>query len=317
MRKVRFIYNPTAGETSIPEHLDRIVALYQEQGLSLVPYRLTFDGTEQSMIDDIDPSYHHVLVAGGDGTVNFVLNLMKRKGIDIPLAVLPTGTANDFAKVVGMPSDPEEAVRTILSGDVRPVDLGLVNGTYFVNVCSCGLFTNVSQHTPTLMKNAFGKLAYIAGGAADLAHLHKMKLRISSDGGDFEGEAIILLIFNGKTAGNFKLAHLSEVDDGLLDVLIVKGDSPIETIHTFFLYLSGIGSNRTYPREIVHIKCSHLRAETDTAESTDIDGESGPDFPLDVRCVPGGIRMIRPTQNRTRFFPEIPLPFLRKKQTEQ
>ncbi|UKI39518.1 MAG: YegS/Rv2252/BmrU family lipid kinase [Alistipes putredinis] len=178
--------------------------------------------------------FDHILVAGGDGSINYVVNHLRACGADIPIAILPTGTANDFAKLLGMPSNIEHAVKAILEGERRRVDLGCVNGTYFVNVCSCGLFTNVSQQTPTVAKNIFGRLSYIVGGAVDLTHLHKMQLDIVSDGGTFSGEALMFLVFNGKSAGNFKLAYRSEVDDGLLDVLVVKGDSAIETTHTFF-----------------------------------------------------------------------------------
>ncbi len=292
MRKVRFIYNPTAGETTIGEWLDRIVELYQSRGLAVTLFRLNFNGPAEGAVDDIDHTYEHILVAGGDGTVNFVVNLMKRRSVNIPVAVLPVGTANDFAKALKMPPDIEKAVCAILDGEARPVDLGIANGSWFVNILSCGLFTTVSQNTPTQMKNIFGGLAYLAGGALDLANYHKISLTVKSDGGDFEGDALILLVFNGKTAGNLKLARMSELDDGLLDVLIIKGHNPIEALNTVFLYVSGI--TKKYPREVEHIRCSRLTANAAQPETTDMDGQPGPDLPLDVWCDKGGLRVIFP-----------------------
>lgn len=301
MKQVRFIYNPHAGETAVGEWLDRITAMYQSRGLIVSLFRLDFNGPMDKALDGVDAGFDHILIAGGDGTVNFVVNLMKRRGIDIPVAVLPTGTANDFAKAFRMSSDIEKAVRSILDGEVRPVDLGVVNGTWFVNILSCGLFTAVSQNTPTSMKNIFGRLAYLAGGAFELANYHKINLSIDSDGGVFEGDALTLLIFNGKTAGNLKLARTSELDDGLLDVLIIKGQNPIETFHTVFLYVSGI--TRRYPREVKHIMCSRLTAHAQSAETTDVDGQPGPDFPLDVWCDKGGLRVIRPRHKERKRKP--------------
>ncbi len=292
MRKVRFIYNPTAGETSIGEWLDRIVALYQSRGLMVTLFRLDFNGPMDGAVDEIDHTYDHILIAGGDGTVNFVVNLMKQRSVNVPVAVLPVGTANDFAKAFKMPSDVEKAVRAILDGEIRPVDLGVANGTWFVNILSCGLFTTVSQNTPTQMKNIFGRLAYLAGGALDLANYRRINLAVKSDGGDFGGEALILLVFNGKTAGSLKLARTSELDDGLLDVLIIKGHNPLETLNTVFLHISGI--TKKYPREIAHIRCSHLTAKADSMETTDMDGQPGPDLPLEVWCDKGGLRVICP-----------------------
>ena len=110
MQKVRFAYNPKAGETVITDWLDNIIDIYQRGGYSIMPYRLAFTEAEETdLLDDIDGSYHHILVAGGDGTVNYVVNMLKRRNLDLPVAVLPTGTANDFANTLGVPSDIEKA----------------------------------------------------------------------------------------------------------------------------------------------------------------------------------------------------------------
>ena len=275
MQKVKFLYNPHSGRGQTEEHLYQIIGLYKSYGYGIVPCPLTFDAGTECIASGLD-GFDHILVAGGDGSINYVVNHLRACGADIPIAILPTGTANDFAKLLGMPSNIEHAVKAILEGERCRVDLGCVNGTYFVNVCSCGLFTNVSQQTPTVAKNIFGRLSYIVGGAVDLTHLHKMQLDIVSDGGTFSGEALMFLVFNGKSAGNFKLAYRSEVDDGLLDVLVVKGDSAIETIHTFFLYLSGIGTitRKDYTREIVHIKCRSLQAIFSARRAASVDKTS-------------------------------------------
>jgi YegS/Rv2252/BmrU family lipid kinase len=302
MKKVKFIYNPSSGEFTIADSLDTVIALYQERGLAIVPFRLDFKTPAEGMLDDIDSTFDHILIAGGDGTINFVVNLMKRLGVELLIAVLPAGTANDFAGAFKIPADVEQAVKVILDGEVRPIDVGVVNGVYFVNICSSGLFTSVSQNTPTPMKNAFGMLAYIAGGALDLVNYHRIHLSLTSDGGDFEGDALTLLIFNGRTAGNIKLARMSELDDGLLDVLIIKGDNPIEAFNSALLHVAGLSrENDKMPwglRGVVHIRCSRLSVKADSHETTDIDGQQGPDLPLEVWCERGGIRLIVPRRKR-------------------
>ena len=299
MKKVKFIYNPHSGETLVPTFLDEIIGLYQRKLLSVVPYRLTFDGNPIDIVSDLDESYHHILIAGGDGTVNYVVNLMKQYGIDIPVAILPTGTANDFASVLGMPASIPQACRKILEGEIRSVDLGRVNGSYFVNVFSCGLFSDVSQKTPTILKNTFGRLAYYVGGLGEIAKLRKMHITIASDRGEYDGSSLMFLVFNGQTAGKFKLAYLSEIDDGLLDVLIIKGDSPLETIQTILHYLSrlGINSSDDYPPGVIHFQCSRLTDVSALDEATDMDGQAGPHFPLEISCQRGGLKVICPRRD--------------------
>lgn len=305
MKKVKFIYNPSSGETGVHTQLDEIIEVYQRHGYSLTPYRLDFKADPGDMTWDVTSRFHHILVAGGDGTINYVVNHLKKEGLDIPVAVLPAGTANDFASMLKIPADPVKACEKLLAGNIVPIDLGKVNDTWFVNVFSCGLFTDISQKTPTVLKNTFGKLAYYVGGLGELSKFRKMRIKIKTDGGDFDGKCVIFFVFNGRTAGNLKIAYLSEIDDGLLDVLIFKGDNPVETVQTVMQYLTNLGPHDSYPPGIVHMRCSHLHAECDTDEPTDIDGQAGPGFPLDIVCEKGGLRMLLPKpaekkQRRTR-----------------
>ena len=297
VRYVKFIYNPVAGETAIRDRLDDIIALYQQRGYTIVPYRLDFRGDGAEMIADLDKRFDHVLLAGGDGTVNYMVNLLKKNNIDIPLAIIPAGTANDFAMMLGTRhGDVTDVCRAILDGRVASVDIGKVNGNCFVNVFSCGLFTDISQKTPTIMKNTFGKLAYYVSGLGELARYRTMEVKIETDGGNFEGRCFLFLVFNGKTAGTLRMAYLSEVDDGLLDLLVIKSAGPVKTIQTALRYLvqMQLGNASSYPDGIEHIRCSRLRAESKTPETTDIDGQPGPSFPLEITCEKNALRVIIP-----------------------
>ena len=160
LRKVLFIYNPSSGESPVAGRFDRIIELYQAHGLHMLFHRLAFDAGDEAVLAAVDGSFDHLLLAGGDGSINYAVNLIKGMGLNLPVAVLPAGTANDFATLLGMPTDIEEACRAILAGRIHAMDLGRANGRYFANVFSCGLFTDVSQKTPTAWKNNLGKIAY-------------------------------------------------------------------------------------------------------------------------------------------------------------
>lgn len=290
--KVKFIYNPASGEAAIISHIDYIISAYQKRGITIVPYRLSRDQAISRAFEDIDDTFLHILIAGGDGTVNSVVNAMIQSDVDLPIAVLPCGTANDFAGMLGMPSSIQSACRRVLAGDVSEIDLGKANDRYFLNLFCSGLFTEVSHKTPTTLKNTFGKLAYYFSSLGELPNFKKLSLKIESKELYFEGQCLIFFVFNGRTAGNFKFATASDVDDGLLDVLIVKGDNIGETIKAIFHFLS----RRTtkYPAGIVHFKTDRLRITSPDRIITDVDGEPGPLLPVEITCLNRKLRVIIP-----------------------
>lgn len=292
--EILFLYNPSSGDNPVTEHLDKLIELYQGRGYLMVIHRLEFSESDRETLRRVAPSCEHILIAGGDGSINYTVNLMKQEGIGIPVAILPSGTANDFATLLGMPAGVVESCRAILDGEIHEMDLGTVNGRYFVNVFSSGLFTDVSQKTPTAWKNNLGKVAYYINGIGDIPRFRKMELHVTTDGGDFHGNAIILFVFNGRTAGTLPLAYLSEGDDGFLDVLILKGDTPLDTLRTAVTYLPHMIQRKSYPSGIVHLRCRTIHAESERNEHTDMDGQPGPSFPVDIRCEHASLKVIMP-----------------------
>lgn len=289
MDKVRFIYNPFSGENAILKELDVIVDMYQQKGLQIVPYRIQKGKSLADALDIIDDSYNHILVAGGDGTVDNVVNAMMERNINLPLAILPVGTANDFAKFIKLPKRVSEAVEKILSSEPMLVDVGKINEKYFINVASTGLFTDISQKTDTNLKNTIGKLAYYLKGLEELPNFRKLKVKLTSEEMNYEGEMYLMLVFNGQTAGNLKLATRADVFDGYLDVIVIKAVQLYEVLPLFFKILKNehLDSNK-----VLYFKTKKLTIESEEDIVVDIDGEPGPGFPLTVECVQGGIKLL-------------------------
>ncbi len=290
MKRVRFIYNPYSGENAIINELDNIIKIYQEYNHTIIPYRIERGRDISEALDCIDNSYAHILIAGGDGTVDSVLNAMMKKGVNIPIAILPVGTANDFGKFIDMPQVVKEACNRILTSIPQNIDIGKINDKYFINIFSCGLFTDVSQKTPTKYKNTFGKLAYYFTGLKELPNFKKLNLSIKSEDNNFVGSSIIFFVFNGRTAGGFEIAHDSLVDDGLLDVIIVDGENILEKIT--FLSQFILRKNLEYPKGIIHFKTDKLEIDIENNYSTDIDGEPGPTAPLKITCEKKALKIL-------------------------
>jgi diacylglycerol kinase (ATP) len=214
---------------------------------------------------------------------------MAKVGVSIPIGILPVGTANDFGKFLGMPSNIEKACRQILSSEVTAVDLGSINDKYFVNVASTGLFTDVSQKTDVNLKNTIGKLAYYLKGLEELPNFRKLAIKITSKEVEFEGFMYFMLVFNGKTAGNFNLATRADATDGELDVIIFKAIPIIELIPLFVKVLRG---EHLDSENVIYFKTNELYVQCEEDILTDIDGEKGPDFPLSISCKKGALKVL-------------------------
>ncbi len=290
MKKVRFIYNPYSGENTIISEIDKVIMIHQRHGYEIVPFRICFENNVSDAFKNIDKSYKYVLIAGGDGTVDAVVNTMKHLNINLPVAILPSGTANDFAKFIGMPENVEEACEQILTSSIQKLDVGKINNKYFVNVASTGLFTDVSQKTDINMKNTLGKLAYYIKGFEQIPNFRKLKIKVASKDAVFDGDMYLMLIFNGQTAGNLKFAYKAEVNDGMLDVIIIKAVMIVDLLTLFINMLKG--DHLENENSIMYFKADKIDIECSEDIVTDIDGEKGPDFPLHIECVKHGLDVL-------------------------
>lgn len=291
MKKVKFIYNPNAGENIIIDKLDEVIDINQRNGYFIVPARLNKEMDMKKAMEDIEDGYSHVLIAGGDGTIDLLINVMMEMGVNIPIGILPMGTANDFAKYIGIPRDVTEALNQMFEFGPKKIDLGMINDRHFINVASTGLFTDVSQKTQDEMKNSIGKLAYYIKGIEQIPNLRKIPVKITSADGNYEGDMYAVLVFNGRTAGNLDLAYKSKADDGLLDVIMIKASSILEFVPLLSKMLRG--DHLEDPVGLIYFQTKEITIESkDAMIVSDIDGERGPDFPLHIKCIPEGITIL-------------------------
>lgn len=291
MKKVKFIYNPYAGENIILDKLDEVIEINQRNGCFIVPVRLSEGMNMRNAMEDIEDGYSHILIAGGDGTVDLLINVMLGMGVNLPIGILPMGTANDYAKYIGVPKDVTEALNKMFTLPPKKMDVGMINEKYFLNVASTGLLTDVSQRTQDELKNSIGKLAYYIKGIEQIPNFRKIPVKITSVDGNYNGDMYAVLVFNGRTAGNLDLAYKSKADDGLLDVIIIKASNIIEFVPLLGKLLRG--DHLEDPVGLIYFQTKEIIIETtDEFIVSDIDGERGPDFPLHIKCIPEGITIL-------------------------
>lgn len=297
MQYIQLVYNPVAGQRIFHMNLDLFIEVFQKKGYEVHVHRtVNNQDFEKYLVQSDLKECAAVIVAGGDGSINRVINTMFKNNIDIPLGVIPAGTANDFAKHLGIPQDQQEAILMLANMNIGYVDVGKVNDDYFINVCCGGLFTNISQNIDLELKNTLGKLAYYIKGVQQLPNFKRFKFRIEHEKGVIEDYFYLFLLLNGSSAGGFaKLGQNADITDGVMDFVGIKACQLSDISRLFYKILMGEHLN---DKDIVFFQSSHLKIENlediEGFEETDIDGEEGPEFPLDIHVLHKKLRVIQP-----------------------
>ena len=283
MKKIKLIYNPKSGDASFKNKLDTVVNRFQAAGYVTVPFRISNELHIDEAFFDINQGYDVICVSGGDGTISSVADAMARLNIKLPMGIFPSGTSNDLAAHLGIPRDIKTCCDIIVNGILKNVDLGRVNDSHFINVCSAGLLTEVAYKTDTNMKNALGQIAYYIKGIEEIPKYSPIKMRLVSEDRVIEDNLLLLLILNGSSAGGFnKLAPDAVIDDGRMNVIAIKAANISNTLSVFLKIIRGehIGDPNIY-----YFSTNKLTVECSQLCGTDIDGEKGPNFPLDIEVM--------------------------------
>lgn len=291
MKKIRLVYNKSAGQNRFREYLDEIIGMFCERGFEVSVFRASKENSLEEYIKDTPEDTYGIVIAGGDGTINKAVNAMMKNNIKVPLGIIPAGTSNDFAKHINMPADYIESVEKILKWNIEDVDVGKVNDSYFINVLSAGLYASTSYKTDKRLKDTFGQLSYFLTAATQTFKYIPIEIKIETGNAVIVEKAAVFIIFNGSSVGRInKFSDESSVQDGMLDMVIIR-DCKFNEL----LRLAGEIQDRTFlsDENVVYLreakfKITKLEGKCD---KPDVDGDEGPDFPLNVECIEKGLKM--------------------------
>ncbi len=289
-KKVLLFYNANAGSGLFSSNVDKIIERFQRENLLVVPVRSYEGGMLDYIMSTMDQSeYRQIIAAGGDGTINICVNCMAKYNIDLPLAIFPAGTANDFAYYFDLPHDINAMIDIALGNNFTYADVGVVNDRCFINVAAMGMLVDVSQKTDPNLKNTLGTLAYYLRGLQEVSNLHPIPMKVTSK--EFSGDInmYFMVVMNGRSAGGFrKLSPDSDISDGMLNVIIFK-EMPILELGPLALKI--LMGNHEENKNVIAFKTSDLLLETDMAVGTDVDGEKGEKFPLKFTVLPKRLKI--------------------------
>ncbi len=273
MKKGLLVYNPHSGKT-LSKKLENVVKRFKDNDIDIEPYEFEADGDLlANALNNSD--YDFIVLAGGDGTVNHGVNVLLKNKIDIPIGLIPSGTANDFARCLNISKDVNKCVDIIIKGNVKKVDVGLVNNNqYFLSTFGGGMFAGVSFDPSIIeLKKKFGPFAYYLKGLTEMMNVRSFPLKIKTEKETIEEDAVLFLILNGQHGGGFsELLKAADLSDGIMDIIIVKKCMHIDLIRLFLKIFNNKAEKDENLYSIQAKKCSiKIPPEMIIA----IDGEKG------------------------------------------
>lgn len=293
MKKIKIIENPSSGRQSADKRMERIIKLLLDEGYTINKFLTEKkDDAMNETIKTCKEDWDIIIVSGGDGTVNEVAKGIVYGGRKIPVAILPSGTVNDFANHMELPKTPAEFVEMINKADYIDVDLGKINDNYFVNVAAGGLLSNVGYQVLPEAKLMLGRLAYYLEGVKEITTqgFDPIKLKIESE--EFTGteDILLFLISNSSSIGGFKnIAPKADVSDGYLDIILIKKSGLPDVANIFFSIFTGEHINHP---NVIYFKSKRIKISSDEEVPIDIDGEYGGNLPTKFEIVEEAFRLL-------------------------
>jgi diacylglycerol kinase (ATP) len=287
-REIAFLTNPTSGKGRGARV--REGALARLRGAGLVVRDLqgrdadeSLDLARQCVADGVDA----LVVCGGDGMVHLAVQAVATTGI--PLGIVPAGSGNDVARYFDLPrKDPDGAVDRVIAGGTRTVDLARSGSQYFVTVLAAG-FDAVVNERANRMTWPRGQMRYNIATLAELRVFEPLPYTLQLDDRQVELEAMLVAVGNGPSfGGGLRITEGAVLDDGLLDVVIIKPISKPDLVRTYPKLFKG-----THVR---HPQYEHHLVRSVTVAAPGIvsyaDGERFGPLPLTVECAPGALTVL-------------------------
>lgn len=231
--------------------------------------------------------YDLVVAAGGDGTINSVVNGLA--GSQTALGIIPLGTINLLAMELKIPGDIESACRIIGHGRMKTIDLGKVNDRFFISLCGIGFDAYVISQTHSSLKKQFGSAAFIINGIKDLIRypFHSIKLHINQK---IHKSGYIVIVGNGRYYGaSVLIAPDASTDDGLLDVVIFQKRDAVSLLRYIWELHKG---DLSALADVEHIRTKHISIERHGRHKVHVDGEYYGRTPVEISIVPSALKVV-------------------------
>ena len=300
--KARLIVNPVSGTDAGLDYLPLMNTRLREH-FGLIDIVMTVGEHDATSLatQAVREGYDHLFVAGGDGTLNEVLNgvaAIPDKLSQVVLGLIPLGTGNDFAATLGFPENVEESLQLLIASAPAAVDVGVLNGRHFLNVSGGGFIAEVSDAVNTELKSVAGKLAYLIGGAQVLLTHEPVQAQIAwRDAVQSGSEKLAVDAFavcNARQIGGGRLiAPDALIDDGLLDVCVIESMPTVEFVALLRRVSTG---DHVDDDRVRYFRAREVSFVFDRMVKVNTDGQVLESDRCDYHVLPHAVRILKPKE---------------------
>ncbi|MBC1488339.1 diacylglycerol kinase family lipid kinase [Listeria sp. FSL L7-1485] len=291
-KRAMIIYNPAAGKNKFRKLLPDAeqILTNADFDVTLVPSTKAPKSTEKIAKQAAEQGYDVVIAAGGDGTVNEVVNGLMQVTNPPKLGILPVGTTNDYARALNFAKDPLEALHIIAKQETVRVDIGKANETeFFINNAAGGKITEITYAVKESMKSKWGRLAYLFSGLRILPKLSPVDVEISYNDQLFQGEILLFFVNKSNSVGGMEtLCPPAQLNSGMFELLILKKVSPQKLFQLFASIKKG---THLESEHVIHARTNKVEIRSMADLNISYDGVYGGKAPYTLEVIPEALEI--------------------------
>lgn len=306
MKKAMIIVNPSSGDEGALAYVSQLYEVIGDkfQQITIMATTGAGDATEFSK-QAAREKYDSLFWLGGDGTISEGINGLAEEDYRPIVGIIPLGTTNNYARMLGLDMNPENAVQQYNDAKVTAVDIGRVNNRYFISTLSAGSVPESVQDVSSDMKTKYGTFAYLAEGFKALESEETYPFTMNFDGEEIKDEFSTIVIAVGHSVygfGNFFAD--AEIDDGQMYFMGLRKTNLGDKLSLIPEILKGgkADSDFLYTRSF---KKATIQMKASEDHQTTVDGNEGPGFPLDLEVLPHHIQMYSFLHTDEGFFDRL------------
>lgn len=288
--KVALIVNPVAGQGRSKKFLSKVTHKFDSAGFKLDIYSTKQERQAAELTKRAIKDGNEIIVAvGGDGTVSEVINGVKNSTIKFGL--IPSGTADVFAREMGIPThNPFLACNIIEQGKTRHIDLGKIENNYFVLMAGVGFDAQVVNEIKPELKRLFKDIAYPLTGLRTLLTYRPSLMQIKTDSHSTGGYFVV--VGNARFyAGRFSITRKARIDDGLLDVCVFKG----KTMASFIKFIQGVATGQHLKlADVLYCQTKEIWISSEHRTLVQADGDVIGETPVKISIIPQSLEVLIP-----------------------